>query len=91
MRVYPGTPLFVRAQREGMLAADADLLDLVYYISPSLRQEDLLQQLAEFGERNPNWITGPLPANFPRIAERLRQRGVVGPLWEYFGALRRAS
>jgi radical SAM superfamily enzyme YgiQ (UPF0313 family) len=90
MRVYPGTPLFVRAQREGMLPADADLLDLVYYyISPSLRQEDLLQQLAEFGEQDSNWITSPLPATFPRIAERLRQRGVVGPLWEYFGTLRR--
>ncbi len=89
MRVYPGTPLFVRAQREGILSADADLLDLVYYISPSLRKEELLQQLAEFSERSPNWITGPLPSTFPRIAERLRQRGVVGPLWEYFGTLRR--
>jgi radical SAM superfamily enzyme YgiQ (UPF0313 family) len=87
MRVYPGTALFVRAQREGMLSADTDLLDPVYYISPSLREEELLQQLAEFGERAPNWITGPLPANFSRIAERLRQRGIVGPLWEYFGTL----
>jgi hypothetical protein len=87
MRVYPGTALFVRAQREEMLSADTDLLDPVYYISPSLREEELLQQLAEFGERAPNWITGPLPANFSRIAERLRQRGVVGPLWEYFGTL----
>ena len=89
MRVYPGTALFVRAQREGMLTPDADLLDLVYYISPSLGEEELLRQLAEFGARAPNWITGPLPANFSRIADRLRQRGVVGPLWEYFGALRR--
>ena len=89
MRVYPGTPLFVRAQREVLLSADADLLDPVYYISPSLRKEELLQQLAEFGEQAPNWITGPVPENFSRIAERLRQRGVVGPLWEYFGTLRR--
>ena len=72
-----------------MLSADADLLDLVYYISPSLRKEELLQQLAEFAKRDPSWITGPLPATFPHIADRLRQRGVVGPLWEYFGTLRR--
>ena len=87
MRVYPGTSLFIRAQREGMLSADVDLLNPVYYISPSLGEEELLQQLAEFGERAPNWISGLLPANFSRIAEQLRQRGVVGPLWEYFGTL----
>lgn len=91
MRVYPGTALSVRAQREGMLSADADLLDPVYYISPSLSQEELLQQLAGFCERDPNWLIGPLPAYFSRIAERLRQRGVVGPLWEYYGTLRRIS
>jgi len=87
MRVYPGTPLFLRAQCEGVLSADADLLEPVYYISPSLGEEALLQLLAEFGTQATNWITGPIPPNFTRTAERLRQRGAVGPLWEYFGAL----
>jgi len=91
MRIYPGTPLFVRAKREGRLPADADLLEPVYYISPALTEAQLLQQLAGFKQRSSNWIVGPLPPEFAGLAERLRQRGVVGPLWEYFGILQRMS
>jgi radical SAM superfamily enzyme YgiQ (UPF0313 family) len=88
MRIYPGTALFVRSQREGILPANADLLEPVYYISPALTEARLLEQLAEFGRLASNWIVGPLPPTFAPIAERLRQRGVVGPLWEYYTALR---
>ena len=91
MRIYPGTPLAERARREGVLAAGADLLEPVYYISPALTEASVLQQLAEFKQRSSNWIVGPMPAEFTQIAARLRQRGVVGPLWEYFGTLQRLS
>ena len=85
MRIYPGTDLFERAQHEGRLTADADLLEPVYYISPALTEEQLLGKLADFGKHSRNWIVGPLPPNFTQIADRLRQRGVVGPLWEFLG------
>jgi radical SAM superfamily enzyme YgiQ (UPF0313 family) len=91
MRIYPGTSLFARAQREGVLPADTDLLDPVYYISPALTGAQVLEQLAEFGRRASHWIVGPLLPRFTEIADQLRQRGVVGPLWEYYGALRRMS
>lgn len=88
MRIYPGTDLFFRAQREGLLAADVDLLAPTYYISPALTKAQFVDQLAECGRRASQWIVGPLPAGFAAIADQLRQRGVVGPLWEYYGALR---
>ncbi len=88
MRIYPGTDLFFRAEREGLLTADVDLLAPTYYISPALTKAQLVDQLAEFGRRASQWIVGPLPAGFAAIADQLRQRGVVGPLWEYYGALR---
>ena len=91
MRIYPGTVLADRARREGVLAANADLLAPVYYISPALTEGEVLRQLDKFRQQFPNWIVGPLPANFTQIANRLRQRGVVGPLWEYFGTLQRMS
>jgi radical SAM superfamily enzyme YgiQ (UPF0313 family) len=91
MRIYPGTALFSRAQREGVLPADTDLLDPVYYISSALTGAQVLEQLAEFGRRASHWIVGPLLPRFAAIADQLRQRGVVGPLWEYYGALRRTS
>ena len=88
MRIYPGTALCSRAQQEGILTPDTDLLDPAYYISPALTETQLLDQLAEFGRRASQWIVGPVPPGFAAIADQLRQRGVVGPLWEYYGALR---
>ena len=88
MRIYPGTVLFSRAQREGILPTDADLLDPAYYISPALTEAQLLDQLAEFGRRASQWIVGPLPPGLTAIGDQLRQRGVVGPLWEYYAVLR---
>jgi radical SAM superfamily enzyme YgiQ (UPF0313 family) len=89
MRVYPGTPLLARAQHDGIVSTDEDLLRPVYYISPSLPEVELLQLLAEFKRQAPNWIIGTLPPFFAQLAERLRQRGVVGPLWEYYELLQR--
>ncbi|HUJ09685.1 MAG TPA: lipid biosynthesis B12-binding/radical SAM protein [Verrucomicrobiae bacterium] len=91
MRIYPGTPLFARAVREGLLSADADLLRPVYYISPALTKEELLQQLEEFRQQGPNWLIGNPPTSFVPLSDRLRHRGVVGPLWEYYPALQRLT
>jgi radical SAM superfamily enzyme YgiQ (UPF0313 family) len=88
IRIYPGTDLHSRARREGVLAAEADLLAPTYYISPALTKAQLVDQLAEFARRASQWIVGPLPTDFVAIAGQLRRRGVVGPLWEYYGALR---
>lgn len=87
MRIYPNTPLQERALREGVITTAADLLEPVYYISPALPAERLLEILASCGQRARNWIIGTLPPHFDQFAERMRQRGVVGPLWEYFGAM----
>jgi radical SAM superfamily enzyme YgiQ (UPF0313 family) len=91
MRVYPGTPLLARAEREGVVSANADLLRPVYYISPALPENELLQQLAEFQKEAPHWMIGAVPSFFADLANRLRQRGVVGPLWEYYPRLQRLT
>ena len=89
MRIYPGTPLFSRALQEGQISTKTDLLQPTYYLPSSLSPEELLEALERFRTQASNWIVDPLPPSFNEIARRLRQRGVVGPLWEYFGALRR--
>jgi radical SAM superfamily enzyme YgiQ (UPF0313 family) len=89
MRIYPATPLFERAVAEGRLKREADLLTPVYYLAPGLTSEGVFNQLRAFGGRSPNWIVGdPSPA-YAGWVERLRQRGVVGPLWSYFAVLQR--
>lgn len=89
MRVYPGTQLFERAVAEGRIDRDADLLSPAYYLAPGLTAEGVFEQLREFARCSPNWIVGdPVPA-YTSLIERLRKRGVVGPLWGYFSMIQR--
>jgi len=89
MRIYPGTPLARRAVREGYVAADADLLAPTYYLAPGLNAESVFERLRDFARRAPNWIHGDPPLGFNRLVARLRQRGIVGPLWSYAALLQR--
>ena len=49
----------------------------------------VFEVLRDFSSRSPGWIPGdPAPA-YARLVERLRQRGVAGPLWSYFSMIQR--
>ena len=91
MRIYPGTDLHERALRERCIAPDTDLLTPTYYLAPGLTEEHIFRRIEEFARQSPNWIAGdPTPA-YARLVERLRRRGVVGPLWSYFAMARRLA
>ena len=91
MRVYPGTALRERAVAEGAITAETDLLEPCYYIAPGLSAEFIQHRLTEFLKTDPNWIIGEPPPSFHQLIQRLRQRGVAGPLWTYFAMLRRLA
>jgi hypothetical protein len=89
MRIYPGTALFERAVAEGQIRRDADLLAPTYYLAPGLTAESVFGEIHEFAKLSPNWIVGdPSPA-YQNMVERLRERGVLGPLWSYFVMMQR--
>ena len=89
MRIYPGTPLFDRAVAEGVIRPGADLLAPVYYVAPGLTADLVFARLKEFARRSPAWIAGdPLPG-YRELVQRLRQRGVAGPLWSYLSVVQR--
>ena len=85
MRVYPGTPLFEQ------LAAEAlpPLLKPFYYIAPPLTQKQVMARLSEVAADMPSWIYDDPPPEYYQMAERLRAKGVVGPLWSYFAMMQR--
>jgi radical SAM superfamily enzyme YgiQ (UPF0313 family) len=89
MRIYPRTPLHERAVREGLLPAEASLLEPRYYVSPALTPERIRQRLEEFSRHSPRWITREAPPAFLSLVERLRRRGAAGPLWSYYSWLSR--
>jgi radical SAM superfamily enzyme YgiQ (UPF0313 family) len=89
MRIYPGTPLFAQAVAEGVIQPDADLLAPAYYLAPGLTEEMVFSKLREFSRRSPGWIAGdPLPG-YRELIQRLRKRGVVGPLWSHLSTVQR--
>jgi radical SAM superfamily enzyme YgiQ (UPF0313 family) len=89
MRIYPGTTLARRALREGVASAQSDLLTPVYYVAPGLTAEEIFRQLQAFKRSSPNWIVGDPEPGYARLVQRLRGRGVVGPLWSYLALSQR--
>lgn len=91
MRVYPGTNLHARAVTEGIIREDGDLLEPCHYVAPGLTAEFIFDRLAEIARTDRNWIIGDPPASFHQVVERLRRRGIAGPLWTYFAMLQRLT
>jgi radical SAM superfamily enzyme YgiQ (UPF0313 family) len=83
MRLYPGTPLHGRALREGVLTPDTPLLEPRFYVTPTLSQERIAATLAGHNAESKNWVVGDLPPDMVAITQRLRAKGVEGPLWEF--------
>jgi hypothetical protein len=91
MRVYPGTALYDRAVAEGVVSPQEDLLEPFHYIAPGMTAESIQRRLRDHVRECPNWIVGEPPPVFHQFAERLRQRGVLGPIWTYFAMLQRMA
>jgi radical SAM superfamily enzyme YgiQ (UPF0313 family) len=89
MRIYPGTGLYAQAIAESIIGPETNLLAPAYYLAPGLSLEEISLKLREFAQQSPRWLSGtPSPA-FQTLIARLRQRGVVGPLWSYFSMAQR--
>lgn len=89
MRIYPGTRLFERAVSEGCIAPDANLLKPVYYLAPGLSEKSVFALLEDFARRSSNWVVGDPTPGYLNLIQRLRRRGVPGPLWSYLSAVQR--
>lgn len=89
MRVYPGTPLFQHARTVGKCPDDTGLLDPHFFFSPDVDPDVVAADLATFSAQSPNWIVNEPQPQYYALAKRLRQRGVVGPLWSYLSLMQR--
>ena len=91
VRVYPGTPLADIAGKEGVYKEDKELLQPVFYFSPSLDMGKLKERLAAFSRKNSNFIYSVeardrmLPLLY-RIFHCLR---LPHPYWKHAVALNR--
>jgi radical SAM superfamily enzyme YgiQ (UPF0313 family) len=92
MRIYPGTPLWQRLAPESQGETSGDyLVEPRFYIEPPFTVDSLLARLQEEQRTASNWAVGDPPPIFAAAVEKLRRRGVRGPMWEYIELLRRLS
>lgn len=82
VRIYPHTRLFETALKEGLIAADADLLQPAFYWSPGIKRDRAIKMIMKHAAGRTNWIIGSGPSGMFRMMERLHAWGHVGPLWE---------
>ena len=91
MRIYPGTPLYERARREGIIWSGTELLQPWYYLSPALTEDEVFERLHEFARLSPAWIIGDPTPLYRKLSERLRAKGIVGPLWNHFATMQQLA
>ncbi len=90
MRIYPETPLWRHCNPEARGEKPADyLLEPRFYIEAPLTTQSLLARITTHRERHHNWILGDPPPEFNETMDKLRRRGVRGPMWEYVELLQR--
>jgi radical SAM superfamily enzyme YgiQ (UPF0313 family) len=82
IRIYPHTTLYNLAIKEGQLQPNRDLLEPVFYWSPSLPRKTAIDLVKNHIGSRTNWVIGSGSPQMFKIIERLHARGHVGPLWE---------
>lgn len=90
MRIYPDTPLWRQLDPAARGERPADyLMEPRFELAPDFTVESLHERLRRHQRENPNWIVGDPPPAFVETMDKLRRRGVRGPMWEYAELLQR--
>jgi radical SAM superfamily enzyme YgiQ (UPF0313 family) len=90
MRIYPGTPLWRQLGLDVQGAVPADyLVEPQFYLAPPFEVKSLYAQLMEVQRTERHWAMGDSPPSFVAAMQKLRSRGVRGPIWEYIDLMQR--
>lgn len=82
MRIYPGTALYDIALREGQITENQNLLDTVFYHSPCIETDEIIDLVHKKSGKRTNWVTGAGTDMMHKITSRMYRHGFTGPLWE---------
>jgi len=75
--------LYETALREGQITSSQNLLDPVFYRSPSISDIEIVKRIEAHAGGRLNWLIGAGESKATRILPRLYDRGHTGPLWEH--------
>ena len=83
MRIYPHTGLFERAVAEGQISEGQDLLEPVFYQSPGIGRQDIMERVKNAARGRISWVVGSGGDETARLLQRMYAKGYTGPLWNY--------
>jgi radical SAM superfamily enzyme YgiQ (UPF0313 family) len=83
MRIYPRTPLFERALKEGRIDPEQNLLEPVFYETPAIGRDAIIARVKDRAKGRVNWVVGSGGDEAGALVERMYRKGYTGPLWEY--------
>jgi radical SAM superfamily enzyme YgiQ (UPF0313 family) len=92
IRVLPGTALARDAVREGALAADRDLAETTFYLSPDVDEDWVLGRINQAMRRCPGIVHAAEEggSTYERVVDRaLAAAGVAPPYWRFLPLLLR--
>jgi hypothetical protein len=75
--------LYFVAMREGQITAEQNLLPPIFYRSPHISVQEIMQTVENHANGRLNWLIGVGEAKATRVLPKLYKRGLTGPLWEY--------
>jgi radical SAM superfamily enzyme YgiQ (UPF0313 family) len=82
IRIYPHTAIHQIAVREGQITSDQNLMEPVFYRSPGLNLDRIMDILRARASECSSWVLGSGNEKTASIVSRLHARGRCGPLWE---------
>lgn len=89
IRIFPGTPLYLRAIEDGIITPETGLLEPVFYISPAIG-EGLCDLVTQEALKRRNWVVPGLEINMSdAMLAAMRGFKVRGPLWKLMKRLGR--
>ncbi len=93
LRIYPGTTLHRIAIAEGVIDADASLLDPTFYFSPGLRFETVVTRLRDFAASRQRFMfsADSRSAVLPYLTRAAALLRLPRPHWQYMGIFQRVS
>ncbi len=83
MRIYPRTPLFERALKEGRIDPEQNLLEPLFYEAPAIGRNAIIARVKDRAKGRVNWVVGSGGNDAGALVERMYRKGYTGPLWEY--------
>ena len=93
LRIYPGTTLHRIAISEGVVEADASLLDPTFYFSPNLSFDAAVDRLRRFSADHPRFMfsADSRSALLPYLTRAASVLRLPKPHWQYMGIFQKIS